>query len=75
MRTNDGQVLTATTPRRLVTELHNLSWSPCDNDRAFMRETADRVMLQCGRRIRAAKADDFIADLLKLGLLIPDEEE
>ena len=46
MHINDGQEIKATAQPKLSCELHKQSFALTDNDRAFMRETADRVKLQ-----------------------------
>lgn len=73
MRTNDGQEIIATTPKEIVAELHADSRAPAKNDRAFMQETADRIMAQFELRVRADRPENFIADLLKIGLLVEDK--
>lgn len=75
MHTNDGQEIKATAPAEIVRELHKQSFAPTDNDRAFMRETADRVKLQFNKRVRYGNPGQFVADLLEIGLLVTDEEE
>ena len=77
-RTNDGQALIGRKPDELVAELRRLndSRSPVmietGTDAAFMKLTASRVLRQMGLLIRSTRAEDFIADLVKAGLLLED---
>jgi hypothetical protein len=73
-RTNDGQPLGATTPEGIVKELHKISFTQSDNDRKFMKETQGRVLLQTGKRVRCGSAEDFVADLVRIGLLVDETE-
>jgi hypothetical protein len=73
-RTNDGQILKAKEPGEIVRELHKLSFSPSENDRAFMRETAERASAQLGKPVRYTNARAFVQDLLTVGLLFDDDE-
>lgn len=73
-RTNDGQVLNGSAPEELVTELHKLALTPESSDRAFMVATANRVLRQFGQRVRHDRAEDFIDDLVKIGLLIDEAD-
>jgi hypothetical protein len=75
MRTNDGQEIKATAPAEIVKELHKQSFAPAEDDRAFMRETADRIKLQLNKRVRVRNAEMFVADLLEIGLLVADTQE
>ena len=68
MHTNDGQEIKATAPAKIVRKLHKQSFAPTDNDRAFMRKTADRVKLQFNKRVRCGNPGQFVADLLEIGL-------
>lgn len=70
MRTNDGLELHSSDPEKIVQELHKLSMTPAKDDRAFMRDSADRVTQQTGRRVRSYNAAVFVADLLEVGLLL-----
>ena len=70
MRTNDGEVLRATTAAGRVAELHKLSHTPAVDDAAFMAETVKRVYEQTGTFIDDKTPETFIAGLVKLGLLI-----
>jgi ABC-type glutathione transport system ATPase component len=70
MRTRDGQQLTGDTPEAIVTALHDLAFEREASDQAYMLETARLVMLQSGERIRHDTAENFVADLLRVGLLV-----
>lgn len=74
-RTNDGQGLFAETPADIVKELHKLSFSPSANDQAFMHDTQGRVKMAYNKRIRCNSAENFVSDLLEIGLLIREEDE
>jgi hypothetical protein len=39
-----------------------------------MKETQGRVLLQTGKRVRCGSAEDFVADLVRIGLLVDETE-
>jgi hypothetical protein len=70
MLTNDdGRVYTGNTEADLVSRLHSSSYSPGVTDGDFMRETANRVRLQTGKRVRHNTPENFITDLVKAGVI------
>ena len=69
MRTSDGIELSGNTPAELVRELRLAAPCPQPSDLAFMRLAAARAQLDVGKRIRCDTAENFIADLLLVGLL------
>jgi len=74
MRTNDGQVLRATTPSGIVQELNKRSLCPSGSNRQFMRDASMRVMVQLQKRVRTNNEENFVADLLEHGLLVDEDE-
>lgn len=72
MRTRDGIELTAATDEDRVRELHKMSRSPCATVGEFRYEMAGRALLQTGQRVRCDTDENFVADLLKVGLLLDD---
>jgi hypothetical protein len=71
--TNDGHHLVGENPVEIVRELHKISWTPADNDRAFMRQTAERASFSMGKQIRWHNVDVFVQDLLANGLLVEED--
>jgi hypothetical protein len=74
VRTSDGQALSGRTPDEIVRELRKISRTPGDNLMGFMRETADRIWSQHGRSVRHDSTTGFVADLIRQGLLIDEED-
>ena len=74
-RTQDGTILTNTAPPGIVAELHKLSHTQYATDVEFMYQMAARAALQTGKRISAANADEFVASLVSVGLLIDEDKE
>lgn len=72
MKTNDGHELTGTEPRELVTELRRISVTQTHTNAEFMAQSAARALAQTGQRVRCDTADNFVADLLEVGLLTED---
>jgi hypothetical protein len=70
MLTNDdGRVYTGNTEAELVSRLRSSSLTAEKTDREFMREAARRARLQTGKRVRYNTPENFIADLVKTGLI------
>lgn len=74
VRTNDGMILYGETPFEITRALQKTSRSPGANLSEFRRATADRVMLQHGKRVRSHNDQVFVEDLIGHGLLIREED-
>ena len=72
MRTREGIELRGHTPAELVKELHAMSRSPCATDAEFRYTMAGRALTQTGQRVRCGSDEEFIADLVEVGLLLED---
>ena len=59
----------ADSPEELVKQMHKRSFSPEENDQAFMEKTSDRVNLFFEIEIRHDTASNFIEDLINYGVL------
>lgn len=68
-RTIDGTTFEATDATSAVRELHARSRSPCPSDADFRREMAKRALVQTGYRVRDATDDEFLTDLIQVGLV------
>ncbi len=67
---NDTQRFMAATDAELVHRIHLASRSPCDDDATYMREFSERSRLyDRDQIIRHDTPENFIADLMSLGLL------
>lgn len=66
--TNDGQTLSGS-PREIVHRLNTTSRSPAKSDRTYMKQVAQRMKLQVGRKIKCDNPKNFIAELIKTGML------
>jgi hypothetical protein len=66
---HDGSRYAADTSAELVTRLHEGSWVKANDDWEWMEDTAKRVYEQTGAPVRFGSPDDFIADLLKAGVI------
>lgn len=77
MRTNDGLEIASPRerPDEVVRELRESSNAPGDTDAEFMRQVARRVSRQHNRKIRCWPAEDFVEDLIKIGLILVDDGE
>jgi len=73
IRTNDGKVLHSTAPDAIVKELHDMSFTPEANDRAFMLASANRILQFSGRKIRTDTTANYVEDLFEYGFLSTDE--
>ncbi len=68
-KTEDGAVFCAVSAADLVRQLHEISMAPAEDDETWMAQTAARTQEQTGRPVRHDNAEEFVADLLKLGLI------
>ena len=66
---SEGMIHSVDSPQELVRELHKVSHAPAADDLTWMLETADRTELQSGHKVRTNTPENFIADLLKFGLI------
>ncbi|RPH72689.1 MAG: hypothetical protein EHM78_01960 [Myxococcaceae bacterium] len=65
----DGRVVDAATPEALVRHMHRTSHSPVGDDTTWMKQAAERIVMQTGGEIRTSSFDDFVKDLLHIGLI------
>lgn len=70
--TNDGAVARGATAEEVVADLHRQSvvqgMAEAELD-DWMAATAERTLLQVGRRVRHGTAEEFLADLAEMGLV------
>jgi hypothetical protein len=59
---------------QLVHRMHQTSFAPAADDRAFMRQVANRVKLQSGARVRSNTAKNFVADMVSAGMIKIESE-
>jgi len=70
MKLNDGQMIIGKDAAELVRNLHEISLAPAEDDEAFMKQTAERTLLQTGQRIRFNEGPGvFVSDLISCGLM------
>jgi len=62
------------TAAEIVAEMHATSFSPSANDKAWMREVADRAYTQTNHDIDSSSPDRFISGMLEAGLLKPAKD-
>lgn len=67
--TLDGQKFLAEDELDLVSKLHRASYSPSPSDEKFMHDTAERAQFQVGRFVRSDTPENFVADLIAVGLI------
>ena len=67
--TNDGEKVTGRTSRDIVKALRALSHTPEATLKAFMAETASRVLTQTGTIVPTSTESPFVAGLVEAGLL------
>lgn len=65
----DDQTFEVKSAAELVRQMHNTSFAPAENDRAFMEEYAKRIFIQTQKKIRFDKATNFVADMIEAGLI------
>jgi hypothetical protein len=75
MRTREGLELIGGSPEEIIADLHSKSFTQEVDDQTFMVEMQHRTLLQTGQHVRIDTATALIADLLKLGLLVDDDQE
>jgi hypothetical protein len=65
----DGDVFEGS-PKDIVIQMHDSSMAPATSDKAWMQQTAERAKMQTGGAlVRTDTPDNFIADLIKNGML------
>lgn len=66
-----GEKYTADTHARIVDKMRASSWGGdlADGPRGYMRQIAKRVWDWCKQEIRTDKAENFLSDLTKVGLI------
>lgn len=71
VQTPDNIIFEADNARELVILLHDSSFAPSTSDQEWMQQSAELAQMQLGRAvdIRTDTPDNFIADLIKVGLL------
>lgn len=72
MKTREGIELVGRTSDEIVKELHKMSRSPCATDAEFRYQMAGRALTQTGKRVRCGSNENFIADLVEVGLLLEE---
>ena len=66
-----GEVYTAATHAAIVDKMRASSWGGdlADGPRGYMKQIAKRVYDWCGKEINTVKAEQFLSDLSKSGLI------
>jgi hypothetical protein len=70
-KTNDGETIRGATAAEVIADLRAKSFAPENSKAAFMRGVAARVVIQCSGKVRVHRDEQFVADLVALGLLVP----
>lgn len=68
-KTLDGKHFLAEDELDLVSKLHQASYSPSPSDAKFMFDAAERAQFQVGRFVRSDTPENFISDLIAVGLI------
>ena len=68
-RDRDGMELEAANATEVVSILRDASWYPAESDQIFMESMAKRAFEQTGKPVRFSSPDEFLEDILKIGLI------
>lgn len=66
--------ITAQSAQDLVRQMHTLSHTQAESDALWMRDVAQRMLVQSGTAVRTGTAEDFVADLVKAGVVQEGEQ-
>lgn len=65
----NGEVFVASSARSLVTKMNRSSFDPCQEERKYMCQVAERVTLQDGTKPRTDTFHHFVEDLVAAGFV------
>lgn len=71
IKTNEGQTFSGT-PREIVHQMNISSRSRAKNDRVYMEQVSERMILQIGKSLATDSPDKFIADLIETKMIIEE---
>lgn len=64
-----GDTFEVETSKELVQQLHASSRAPAKDDESFMEQMAKRIWQTSGREVHVSSPEDFVNDLVKIGIL------
>lgn len=67
--TKGGDQFVAATPRHLVEQMRDSSFTPTGSVELYMVSAADRATEQEGAKVRSDTPEHFVADLIAAGLI------
>jgi hypothetical protein len=73
-RFTDGKSVEANNPEEFVAKMRNTSFSESEDEVDFMELCSERAE-KLGVDIRTDNADNFLADLIRCGIVIPEVSE
>jgi hypothetical protein len=70
----NGMTFRANTAAELVSQLHETSMAPAEDDATWMAEVAQRTQEQTGKEIDSSTPEGFVAGLLGVGLITEEKD-